>query len=68
MRHEYSITIFWSNEDDCFVATISEFPNLSAFGDTQEEAIADANQVIEMAIKSLKRDNIPLPEPKYLYN
>lgn len=64
MKNKYSIHIVWSNEDDCFVATIPEFPNLSAFGDTREETIGDAQQVLEMAIESLERDGISLPEPK----
>lgn len=64
MKNKYSIHIVWSNEDDCFVATIPEFPNLSAFGDTREEAITDAQQVLEMAVESLERDGISLPEPK----
>lgn len=65
MHNKYSINIFWSEEDDCYVATIQDFPYLSAFGDTQEEAVADAQKVIQMAIESLERDGIPLPEPKY---
>ena len=65
MHIKYSVNIFWSAEDDCYVATIPDFPYLSAFGDTQEEAIADAQKVIQMAIESLQRDGIPLPEPKH---
>ena len=64
MHNKYSINIFWSEEDDCYVATIPDFPYLSAFGDTQEEAVADAQKIIRMAIESLQRDGIPLPEPK----
>lgn len=63
MGHKYSINIIWSEEDECFVATIPEFPNLSAFGETVEEALADANVVIGMALESLVRDNIDPPVP-----
>jgi len=65
MHNKYTINIFWSEEDDCYVAIIPDFPYLSAFGDTQEEAVTDAQKVIQMAIESLERDGIPLPEPKY---
>lgn len=65
MENKYSINIFWSEEDDCFVAIIPDFPNLSAFGDSYEDAIADAKQVLHMAVESLERDGIPLPQPKY---
>ena len=64
MENKYPINIFWSEEDDCFVAIIPDFPNLSAFGETHEDAIADAKQVLQMAIDSLERDGISLPQPK----
>jgi len=65
MENKYPINIFWSEEDDCFVAIIPDFPNLSAFGDTHEDAVADAKLVLQMAIESLERDGISLPQPKY---
>jgi predicted RNase H-like HicB family nuclease len=64
MENKYSINIFWSDEDNCFIATIPEFPNLSAFGGNLEEVIAESKQVLGMAIESLARDGIPIPEPK----
>jgi len=62
--NKYSVNIAWSDEDECFVATIPEFPNLSAFGESQEEAIADAKVVLQMAADSLERDGIAPPAPK----
>jgi len=62
--NKYSVKIAWSDEDECFVATIPEFPNLSAFGDSQEEAMADAKVVLQMAVESLERDDIAAPVPK----
>lgn len=64
MENKYSINIFWSDEDNCFVATIPEFPNLSAFGGNLEEVVADAKQVLGMAIESLTRDGIAIPQPQ----
>jgi len=65
MENKYPINISWSEEDNCFVAIIPDFPNLSAFGETYEEAIADAKQILQMAIDSLERDGISLPQPHY---
>lgn len=65
MENKYQINISWSEEDECFVATFPDFPNLSAFGDTHEEAVADAKLVLRMAIESLERDGIALPQPTY---
>lgn len=33
-----TITIIWSDEDQCYIATVDEYPSLSAHGDTPEEA------------------------------
>ncbi|NOQ47285.1 MAG: toxin-antitoxin system HicB family antitoxin [Desulfobulbaceae bacterium] len=64
MENKYSINVAWSDEDNCFVATIPEFPNLSAFGGTQEEAVGDAKVVLQMAIESLSEDGIAPPQPQ----
>lgn len=66
MDAKYSIIIFWSEEDDCFIGKIPEFPNMSASGDTFEEVAADAQSVLCLALESLKRDGIPPPPPKEL--
>jgi antitoxin HicB len=61
MSH-YSINITWSDEDKGFIATIPEFRNLSAFGHTYEEALKEAETVLEGYVESLQGENIPLPE------
>ena len=61
---KYSINIKWSDEDECYVATIPEFPLLSALANTQEEAIAEAKIVLSMALESLQDDGIQPPEPR----
>lgn len=63
MEAKYAVNIFWSEEDDSFVATFPDFPNLSAFGDTWEEAIADARIVLDMALESMAEDGIEPPKP-----
>lgn len=63
---KYSINLTWSDEDDCYVATVSEFPGLSAFGDTPEEAIEEAKIAVEGFLKVYKEDGCPIPEPEIL--
>lgn len=64
MSDKYSVNVCWDNEDRCFIATCSEFPLLSAHGDSREEAISEFQIVLEMAIESFTEDNIELPNPK----
>lgn len=59
----YGVNIFRSAEDDCFVATFPEFPNLSAFGDTWEAAVADARIVLDMALEYLAERGVEPPRP-----
>ena len=60
---KYSINLDWSNEDDCYLATIKEFPGLSAFGDTPEQAAHEAQIAAEAMIEVLKEDGEEIPEP-----
>jgi len=63
MQDKYSANVFWSEEDDCFIATCSEFPLLSAHGETKEEALSEFQTVLELAIESYKENGIELPAP-----
>ncbi len=44
--HKYEIIIYWSNEDQAFVAEVPELPGCMAHGSTQEAALAHANEAI----------------------
>jgi predicted RNase H-like HicB family nuclease len=64
METKYTIHIFWSNEDDGFVAVCDEFPGLSAFGNTREKALDEAQTALDLMIEHYRSTGQPLPEPK----
>lgn len=64
MTHKYEIIIFWSNEDDVFVADVPELPGCMAHGRTQESALKSAKQAIRLWIDTAKEFGDPVPEPK----
>ena len=64
MNNKYTIQIFWSDEDESFVAVCQEFPGLSAIGETREEALTEAQFALDLMIETYKSKNIPLPEPQ----
>ncbi len=64
MKNKYTIQIFWSKEDDGFIAVCHEFPGLSAFGETREEALSEAQFALDLTIETFQNKNIPLPEPQ----
>jgi len=63
---KYSINLMWSDEDESYVATIPEFPGLSAFGDTPEEAAGEAKIAAEGFMEVFKEDGRSLPDPALL--
>ncbi len=66
MEHKYSLSVFWSDEDEEFIALSPEFPGLSAFGKTHDEAVKKAKDAIEGLASLYKEDNETLPAPRKL--
>jgi predicted RNase H-like HicB family nuclease len=62
--NKYEIVIYWSREDDCFVAEVPELPLIKAHGDTQNEALENAQQAIELWIEVATKEGIQIPEAK----
>jgi predicted RNase H-like HicB family nuclease len=62
--NKYSFNILWSEEDGEYVATCPAFPGLSALGETEEEALAEAKVALGLFIKTCEERGIPLPEPE----
>ncbi|QMS90282.1 type II toxin-antitoxin system HicB family antitoxin [Nostoc edaphicum CCNP1411] len=67
MNSHYTIIIQWSDEDECFVVSLPEWGEFChTHGETYEEALKNAQEVLEMLIESSLADGEPLPEPKKL--
>ncbi len=62
--HKYEIIIYWSNEDEVFIAEVPELPGCMAHGDTQQAALANANEAIQLWIDTAREFGDPVPEPK----
>ncbi len=63
MTPKYETIIFWSNEDDAFVAEVPELPGCRAHGGTQEDALASLREAITLWIDTAKEFGRPVPEP-----
>lgn len=61
----YHINIFYSSEDEGFIADIPDLNNCSAFGDTPEEALAEVLTAQKLWLEVAQERNMPIPEPKY---
>jgi len=62
--HKYEIILYWSNEDQVFVAEVPELPGCIAHGSTQEAALASANEAIQLWVDTAREFGDPVPEPK----
>lgn len=67
MNYHYTIVIRWSDEDECFVVGLPEWGEFChTHGDTYEEALKNAQEVLELLIDSSLSNGEPLPEPQTL--
>jgi len=68
MNSHYSMIIEWSDEDQCFVVSLPEWGKFChTHGNTYEEALENAKEVLELLIASTLEDKEPLPEPQRIY-
>ena len=63
---KYSTLVQWSDEDNAFIATVSELPGLSAFGSSQEEAVKELSIAKKAFLEVLEEDSEQIPEPDVL--
>ncbi len=59
---KYGFDIFWSEEDQGYIATCPDFPGLSAFGDTEEDALQEAKTALGLFVCTLNDQGAPIPE------
>ena len=59
----YSFAVRWSDEDAAYVATCPEFPGVSAFGDTAEDAVREGQVALSLVVEDMVEDGEALPAP-----
>ena len=62
---DYHINIFYSEEDGGYVADIPDLVHCSAFGETPEEALAQALIAKKAWLESARKEGKAIPKPKY---
>ncbi|CAN5847975.1 type II toxin-antitoxin system HicB family antitoxin [soil metagenome] len=60
----YEIDIYWSDEDEAYIAVVPDLLYCSAWGDTHEEALAQVKIAIRGNLKVAEKYGDPIPEPK----
>ncbi len=62
--NKYEVIIYWSDEDQAFIAEVPELPGCAADGATYQEALASVQQVIQEWIETAQQMGRPIPKPK----
>jgi len=60
----YELIIYWSNEDQAFLVDVPELPGCMADGKTCQDALANAETIIQEWIETAREIGRPIPEPK----
>lgn len=67
MKHfqpkDYEIRIWWSEEDDAFLAQVVDLPGIMTHGETPEEAARENYVALQLALDCLQEDGKEPPPP-----
>lgn len=59
----YPIEVFWSDEDEVWIASVPDLPLCTAHGTTPHGAVAEVEVAIEAWLDAAQRDGRPIPSP-----
>nr|WP_298413166.1 type II toxin-antitoxin system HicB family antitoxin [uncultured Halomonas sp.] len=62
--YKYETIIYWSEEDQSFVADVPELPGCMAHGTSPDEALANAHEAMQLWLDTAREFGDPIPEPK----
>lgn len=62
--NRYEVIIFWSKQDDAFIAEVPELPGCMAHGDTRADALQNAEDAISLWLDTAAEFGRTVPEPR----
>ena len=63
-KFRYEVIIYWSDEDQAFIAEVPELPGCAADGASYQEAVANVETVIQEWIETAQELGRSVPEPR----
>ncbi|MEB3357210.1 MAG: type II toxin-antitoxin system HicB family antitoxin [Synechococcales bacterium] len=64
MTMQYEIILYWSDEDQAFIAEVPELPGCAADGQTYQDALQNVEVVMQEWVETAKELGRPIPQPK----
>ena len=61
---KYEVIIYWSEEDQAFIAEVPELPGCMADGTTAQEALSNVDMIASEWIETARELGRAIPEPK----
>ncbi len=62
--YKYEIIIYWSDDDQAFVAEVPELPGCAAHGDSPDAALTNCKDAMGLWLDTAKESGRQIPEPK----
>jgi len=62
MADRYTIEIFYSEEDEGYIAVVPELPGCSAFGESEEEALKEVKIATGLWVETAKKEDREIPK------
>lgn len=60
---DYPMLIFWSDDDEAYVAVVPDLRGCSASGETVEEAAREAQTAKRLWLEAARARDFPIPSP-----
>jgi predicted RNase H-like HicB family nuclease len=65
MTEHYTIVVFWSDQDDTWIADAPDLKSCSAHGDTPEAAVAELRVAMEGWLEVARERGMPVPPARF---
>jgi len=62
--YKYETIIYWSEEDQSFIADVPELPGCVAHGSSPDEALSNVQEAMQLWLDTAREFGDPIPEPK----
>jgi predicted RNase H-like HicB family nuclease len=63
-KPRYEVIIYWSDEDQAFIAEVPELPGCAADGKTYRQALTNVETIIEEWLQTARELGRPIPKPR----
>jgi predicted RNase H-like HicB family nuclease len=64
MQSKYEIILYWSPDDEAFLAEVPELPGCMADGETYQDALQNVEQIVQEWLETAQELGRPIPEPR----